>query len=142
MGTIYYTEADKIEAYALDAISRASGTVVQYETDWNIDVENDEELEAEQDGGGPMDIDEPISVGQRSQSVVSATVGRRATRGPYKKQQAQPATTDGSTKGPLSETIQADGRLPGSKDGLGAFPADSGWSKTMLALKLKGEHAQ
>ncbi|KIY64849.1 hypothetical protein CYLTODRAFT_401358 [Cylindrobasidium torrendii FP15055 ss-10] len=138
VGTIYYTEADKIEVYALDAISRASGTVVQYETDWNIDVENDEEVEAE-DGSGPMDLDEPISAGQRSQSVVSATVGRRATRGPYKKQQAQPATTDGSTKGPLSETIQADGRLPGSRDGLGAFPANSGWSKTMLALKLKGK---
>lgn len=38
-GTLYYTEADRIEAYALQHISRATATVIEYKTDWNIGVE-------------------------------------------------------------------------------------------------------
>ena len=36
---MYHTEAERIEAWALDHIQKASATVIQYETDWNIDVE-------------------------------------------------------------------------------------------------------
>jgi len=56
---------------------------------------------------------------------------RRSTRGPYKK-------TENTNTSKVSESIDVDGRLPGSKDGLGAFPPGSDWAKTMLDLKLKG----
>ncbi|CDO72033.1 hypothetical protein BN946_scf184943.g68 [Trametes cinnabarina] len=42
-GTIYYTEAERIEQYALDHIAKAAATVIEYETDWNIEIEQDEE---------------------------------------------------------------------------------------------------
>ncbi|RDB21604.1 hypothetical protein Hypma_011201 [Hypsizygus marmoreus] len=136
-GTIYYTEADRIEAWALDHISKASSTVIQYETDWNIDIEKDEEgtpvnIDEDDDynAATPMDIDEP---GGRSPSVASQIQpgpSRRGTRGPYKK--SAPSNT-------LSDSIDAEGRLPGSRDGLGAFPPGSDWAQTMLALKLKGK---
>ena len=41
--------------------------------------------------------------------------------------------------GPLSESLEPDGGLPGAKDGLGAFPPGSDWAELMLALKLKGK---
>ena len=127
----------------MDAIAKASSTVIQYETDWNIDVENegdpDVNVEEDEDNGVPMDVDDPGPSSRRSQSVVSnGGFGpniRRSTRAPYKKQSQQGP----DNKNPISETIEADGRLPGSKDGLGAFPAMSDWAKTMLALKLKGK---
>ena len=51
-GSIYYTEAERIEAWALDHIQKASATVIQYETDWNIDVEKDDESCTQQLGDG------------------------------------------------------------------------------------------
>ncbi|KAF9039227.1 hypothetical protein BJ165DRAFT_1496936 [Panaeolus papilionaceus] len=140
-GSIYYTEADKIEAWGLDHITKAAPTVIQYETDWNIDIEKDEEptainIEDDEDAntGTPMAVDQP-NLRERSGSVLSQQPlqpgsSRRGPRGPYKKQ------GQGHT---LSETLEADGGLPGSKDGLGAFPSGSDWAKTMLSLKLKGK---
>lgn len=112
--------------------------MIEYETDWNIEIEKDDDghtLNVDEDdeytAGTPMDISEP-GPSARSPSVASQVPpgsSRRGPRGPYKK------TLDTST---LSESIDAEGRLPGSKDGLGAFPPGSHWAKTMLALKLKG----
>ncbi|KAF9042012.1 hypothetical protein BDZ89DRAFT_1128700 [Hymenopellis radicata] len=137
-GSIYYTEADKIEVWALDLIAKASATVIQYETDWNIDVENDgddAEVNVDDDDDMAMDVDDPAA-NRRSQSVMSASAGpsvRRSTRGPYKK------TQQTESKNPISESIDADGHLPGARDGLGVFPPNSDLARTMFALKLKGK---
>ncbi len=112
--------------------------MIQYETDWNIDVENDgDDVEVNVDGDDDMamDVDEPV-VSRRSQSVMSASAGpsvRRSTRGPYKK------TQQNESKNPISESIDADGHLPGARDGLGVFPPKSDLARTMFALKLKGK---
>lgn len=139
-GSIYYTEADKIEIWGLDHINKAASTVIQYETDWTIDVEKEEEeqsVNVDQDEddsrGTPMDIDGSI-LRERSLSVApSQPQGstRRGVRGPYRRERNAPSNA-------LSETLELDGGLPGSKDGIGAFPPESDWARTMLALKLKG----
>ena len=140
-GSIYHTEADRIEAWGLDHISKASSTVIQYETDWNIDVERDDDGQAvnvdeDEDDitGTPMEVDNS-SMRERSVSVASQPQpgsSRRGPRGPYKK----PGPNAPSNN--LSETLEPDGGMPGSKDGIGAFPPGSDWAKTMIALKLKG----
>ncbi|KAG5636173.1 hypothetical protein H0H81_008923 [Sphagnurus paluster] len=137
-GTIYYTEAERIEAWGLDHISKAAATVIQYETDWNIEIEKDEEatpVNVDEDDdysmATPMDVDD-AGGSRRSPSVASQAqpgISRRPARGPQKK-------TAPTNK--LSESIDAEGRLPGSRDGLGAFPPGSSWAQTMLSLKLKG----
>ncbi|KAG5643004.1 hypothetical protein DXG03_001782 [Asterophora parasitica] len=139
-GTIYYTEAERIEAWGMDHISKAAATVIQFETDWNIEIENDDDTPVNVDDeedytvGTPMDVDEPAVAG-RSPSVSSQNhpTNRRSVRGPYKKMVPPSAANT------LSESIDAEGRLPGSRDGLGAFPPGSAWAQTMLALKLKGK---
>ncbi|KAI3618617.1 bromodomain containing 7 [Moniliophthora roreri] len=138
-GTIYYTEAQRIETWGLDHIAKASATVIQYETDWNIDVEKDDDpnnVSIEEDID-PMDIDTPAPP-DLSSAVPSGSSSRRSTRGPYRKA-ATPAASTSNAATSLLESIDAEGRLPGSKDGLGAFPAGSDLAKTMLALKLKGK---
>lgn len=78
-----------------------------------------------------MDVDRrsmtaasPVPSAQHGQAQV-----KRGARGPYKK-----------TQGPtVSDELDVEGRMPGSKDGVGAFPAGSDWAKVMLALKLRGE---
>ena len=140
-GTIYHTEADRLEVWGLEHITKAASTVIQYETDWNIEIEKDDEgtpvnVEDDEDdnAGTPMDVDtreRSVSIASQPQPISS----RRGPRGPYKKHgQAASATT-------LSETLEPDGGLPGSKDGLGSFPSGSDWAKTMVALKLKGDSA-
>ncbi|KAK2462175.1 hypothetical protein APHAL10511_005807 [Amanita phalloides] len=132
-GSIYYTEADRIEAWALDHIAKAAPTVIQFEADWNIDIEKDDEsnlVDIDNDDDVSMDV-ESVHDG-RSASVVSQQISgpsRRGPRGPYKK---------GPNTG-VAESIEADFRLPGAKDGLGSFPPRSDWARTMLQLKLKGK---
>ncbi|KAI0750376.1 hypothetical protein C8Q74DRAFT_364477 [Fomes fomentarius] len=128
-GTIYYTEAERIENYALDHIAKAAALVIEYETDWNIDVEKDDDPVAVDDEGTrgekgttPMDVDESRA---GSPSLISAQLGGK--RGKGKK-----------APGTLSESLEPDGGLPGAKDGLGAFPPGSDWAELMLALKIKG----
>lgn len=53
---------------------------------------------------------------------------KRGPRGPYKRQ----APTA------VSESLDGEGRMPGSKDGVGAFPPGSDWAELMIALKIKG----
>ena len=51
-GSIYYNEAERIESWALEHITKAAGTVIEYETDWNIDVQRDYDPEDEEKGEG------------------------------------------------------------------------------------------
>lgn len=131
-GTIYHTEAEKIEIWGVEHINKAAGTVIQFEADWNIDIEGENDAPAmnaeEDEQEDRSDTEEQARA--RSTSVVSQQPNRRGPRGPYKKQN-QPTT--------LSESLDPDGRMPGSKDGIGAFPPCSDWSRTMLHLKLKGK---
>ncbi|KAG7098803.1 hypothetical protein E1B28_000708 [Marasmius oreades] len=137
-GTIYHTEAQRIETWGLDHIAKASATVIQYETDWNIEVEKDEEPDhqAIEEYIDPMDIDTPGPPDMSGTPGPSTQTSRRSTRQPYRKAANVPSLPAAK---PSTETIDAEGRLPGSKEGLGAFPAGSDWAKTMLALKLKGK---
>ena len=95
-----------------------------------------DENENEEDG---MDVDDKrdrsVSVlsqqQQQNQQAQAGPSGRRVTRGPYRR------PGQGGASSGISETLEPDGGLPGSKDGLGAFPPGSDWAKTVLALKLK-----
>jgi bromodomain-containing protein 7/9 len=134
-GTIYHAEAERIEAFGLDHISKAAATVIEYETDWNIEIEQDVENsvlnldEYDGDAPTPMDVDGSLAAASPAPSASQAQPLKRGARGPYKKTIGNPTT----------DNIDTDGRLPGSKDGLGAFPPGSDWAKLMLALKRKGK---
>ncbi len=124
-GTIYHTEAERIEAWALDYISKAASCVIEYETEWNLDVDRDEDVnvDADEDAG-------PDTPARRSPSVLSASVppiNRRGGRNAAAKKE-----------GIVSESLEPDGHLPGFKDGVGVFPPGSDWAEVMLTLKLKG----
>ncbi|KAI0668133.1 hypothetical protein C8Q78DRAFT_980782 [Trametes maxima] len=136
-GTIYHIEADRIESFALEHISKAASTVIEYETDWNIEIEKDEDPVAVDDddpsgalgtpvdkvAGTPMDVDESRAGSPLPGSALAG--GGKRTKG---------------KKAPgMSETLEADGGLPGAKDGFAAFPPGSDWAELMLALKLKGK---
>ncbi|KAL4261086.1 Bromo domain-containing protein [Pleurotus pulmonarius] len=145
-GTIYHTEAQRIESWALEHIEKATHLVLQHETDWNLDGDNDDDsqqVNVDEDDDAvthtnpvtPMDVDEISRVG-RSPSVASqlpASLTRRSLRAPTVVKKSTSSTPV------ISESLDADGRLPGSKDGLGAFPPGSDWAETMLMLKLKGK---
>jgi len=77
-----------------------------------------------------MDLDGSLAAASPAPSASQAQPTKRGARGPYKKTIGNSTTT---------ENIDAEGRLPGSKDGLGAFPPGSDWAKLMLALKRKGK---
>ncbi|KAM5545551.1 hypothetical protein V8D89_000589 [Ganoderma adspersum] len=131
-GSIYHTEADRIESYALDQITKAAATVIEYETDWNIDVEKDDE---------PLAVDEEDVAGTPADRVVGTPIDVDETRAGSPSAQAGGAkkTKGKKAPGPLSESLEADGGLPGAKDGLAAFAPGSDWAELMLALKLKGK---
>lgn len=139
-GTIYHTEAERIEAWASDHISKSASCVIEYETEWNIDVDRDEDVNVDADedaagggaAGGPGRTGSvgPDTPARRSPSVLSASVppiNRRGGRNAAAKKE-----------GILSESLEPDDHLPGFKDGVGVFPPGSDWAEVMLALKLKG----
>jgi bromodomain-containing protein 7 len=103
--------------------------VIEYEADWNIEVDRDEDVNVDADedgvaGGVSAGPDTPV---RRSPSVTSASApSNRRGRNAGKKEA-------------ISETLGPDGHLPGYKDGVGIFPPGSDWAKVMLALKLKGK---
>lgn len=134
-GTIYHTEAEKIEAWALEHIEKASSTVLQYETNWDLDPEKEDsgDVNIEDEIGPSTDMGTP---GPSELPSDLQSSYRRSTRGPYKK-----STTTSTPQKGISESIDSEGRLPGSKDGIGAFPPGSELAKTMLDLKLKGTTA-
>ena len=134
-GTIYHAEAERIEAFGAEHIAKAAAHVIEYETDWNIEIERDEEVNMEADdgdgaGAGAGGSIESGTPARRSPSVSSAAVPPvKRSRGAAKK----------GGPGMLSETLEPDGHLPGFKDGLAAFPPLSDWAELMVVLKLKGE---
>lgn len=135
-GTIYHTEADRLEIWGLDHIAKASAHVIEYETDWNIDVEQDEDaaliIDEDDDhvtASTPREIEGSQVAPSPAPSSVPQQYIKRGPRGPYKK----------GTSMVISEGIDAEGRLPGSKDGVGAFPPGSDWAEMMVALKIKGK---
>ncbi|KAF8129883.1 hypothetical protein EV363DRAFT_1584466 [Boletus edulis] len=139
-GSIYYTEADRLETWGLDHIARVSAHVIEYETDWNIDIEQDDDgstsqlpVNIDDEVSTPRDVDGSLAAGSRAPSMTpapgQAPTGKRGPRGPYKKH-AQTA---------LQEGLDAEGRMPGAKDGVGTFPAGSDWAELMIALKIKGK---
>lgn len=149
-GTIYHAEADRIELYGLDHISKAAPTVIEYETDWNIDIEQDDATPAPHNGTGDEydgDAPTPMDVDRRSMTAASPAPSaqhgqpqvKRGARGPYKKTQGAAGTESKyKTSSDALDALDAEGRMPGSRDGVGAFPAGSDWAKVMLALKLRG----
>ncbi|KIJ19582.1 hypothetical protein PAXINDRAFT_62778, partial [Paxillus involutus ATCC 200175] len=145
-GSIYHAEADRLEVWGLDHIARASAHVIEFETDWNIDVEQDDDddnapyqrqsVHIDDEVSTPRDMDGSIVTGSPAPSVTPAPGQvqghgpvKRGPRGPYKKHAAMN----------LAEGLDAEGRMPGSKDGVGAFPPGSDWAQLMIALKIKGK---
>lgn len=125
--------------------------MIEYETDWNIEIERDDvPVRGEDDDGTQvqaigdagtgeksisMDVDEggrgrSPSVASTHTPVLGQAGSRRAGRG---------GASAKKPPGALSESLEPDGGLPGAKDGLGVFPPGSDWAELMLALKLKGE---
>ncbi|KAH9974893.1 hypothetical protein BGW80DRAFT_1457851 [Lactifluus volemus] len=110
--------------------AKTGSCVIEYETDWNIEVDRDEDVNVDADedgaaGGASAGPDTPV---RRSPSVASASVPPPNRRG----------RATGKKEG-ISETLEPDGHLPGYKDGVGIFPPGSDWAEAMLALKLKGK---
>ncbi|KAG8215648.1 hypothetical protein J3R82DRAFT_7519 [Butyriboletus roseoflavus] len=142
-GSIYHNEADRLEVWGLDHISRASAHVIEFETDWNIDIEQDDDgstsqqpVNIDDEVSTPRDLDGSMAAGSRAPSMTPAPgqapahgQGKRGPRGPYKRY----------AQAGLSESLDAEGRMPGAKDGVGAFPAGSDWAELMIALKIKGK---
>ncbi|KAI9060785.1 hypothetical protein FKP32DRAFT_1595107 [Trametes sanguinea] len=137
-GTIYYTEAERIEQYALDHIAKAAATVIEYETDWNIEIEKDEDpvnVNVDDD-----DASNPVGTPVDKAAATPMDVDESRAGSPFPGQVGGGKRTKGKKPpGPLSESLEPDGGLPGVKDGLGAFPPGSDWAELMLALKLKGK---
>lgn len=136
--SLYYSEASRIEAWGLDHISKASAQVIEYETDWTIDVVADNEPVAStsaagvdgQDSGTPtmrMDEDGTTPSRARSPSVVSS-VHEKGKRSRGKKPVG------------VSESFEPGNHLPGVRDGLGIFPPGSDLAELMLSLKLRGQN--
>ncbi|KAH7886661.1 hypothetical protein F5I97DRAFT_1807801 [Phlebopus sp. FC_14] len=137
-GTIYYTEADRLETWGLEHIARASAHVIEYETDWNIEIENDDDgtpLNIDDEDGTvstPRDVDGSMAAASPAPSSTPLPAHipiKRGPRGPYKRH----------APSGVSEGLDVEGRMPGSKDGIGAFPPGSDWAELMIALKIKGK---
>jgi bromodomain-containing protein 7/9 len=147
-GSIHYTEAERIEAYGLSHIAKATNSVIQYEADWNIDIEHDEENSIQHDDDDEdMAVDTgtpaPTAGGTRSPSPSSgfSRGGRRGGPGRLLRQAPPTVKKDkeetSTVKPTISETLDENGHLPGAKDGVGIFPACSDLARTMLEIKLK-----
>ena len=134
--SLYHTEALRIETWGLDQIAKASAQVIQYEADWTIDVVADVDptptiadnaiVEATPEDATPRQ--------GRSPSVLSSAPGS-GTNVDKKKSSKTSQKKNSMT---VSTSFEPGGRLPGSLDGLGAFPAGSELAEVMLWLKLKG----
>jgi bromodomain-containing protein 7 len=155
-GTIYHTEAERIEAYALDQITKSASIVIEYETDWTVNVDGDDadlniedDDDVEPDTAAPGSPIGPEGRSTRSPSFADLAWGRRppqraavrkAAEKDFQQQQQQVKLPDKpSEKAPLP-TLDEEGHMPGYRDGVGRFPPDSDWAPVMLALKLKGVH--
>ncbi|KAG6331646.1 hypothetical protein ID866_7442 [Astraeus odoratus] len=130
-GSIYYNEAERIETWGLEQISKSSAHVIEYETNWNIEIEAEDDptpVNVEDDTSTPRDVDGSMTATSPAPSATPAPTNKRGPRGSRKNAQLT-----------ISESLDAEGRLPGSKDGVGAFPPASDWAELMIALKIKGK---
>ena len=136
---MYHSEATRIETWGLEHISRASAHVIEYETDWTIDVVADTEPVAST-SGQPGEVNDALTTtkivdesGQRarSPSVISSVPGASAPVERTRRSRSKKVTA-------VTESWEEDGHLPGHKDGLGEFPPRSELSELMLELKLRG----
>ncbi len=136
--TLYHTEAARIEHYGLEQIAKASAQVIEFETDWTIDVVDDSELGPSGSAGlDAMDIDEPnageaTAPNGRSQSVTSSVQGPAIAPSTERSRRSR-------KKVPMvTESWEPGGHLPGFSDGLGAFPSGSEMANMMMQLKFRG----
>lgn len=136
--SVFHAEAVRIEAWGLDHIAKAAAHVIEYETDWNIDVVADMEITPTMDDAErnsalatvKMEIDDPPA---RSPSVVSTPQG-----GTFPSERSRRARGSGKKHlGIVTESFEPEGHLPGAKDGLDVFPPGSDLASLMLALKLR-----
>lgn len=152
-GSIYYTEADRIETWIADQVTKVASTVIEYETDWKLDVDGEEEEEADYEDDqdtlvppldtvtspGPSAVDEEL----RSLHAVMTGGRRPPQRAAVKKIELERAKELEKEKEkvidrPIENTLDEDGHMPGYRVGVGVFPPESGWSEVMLALKFRG----
>ena len=115
--------------WTLDHISKAASCIIEYETEWNVDVNRDEDVNVNADedptGGGPD------TLMRRFPSVLSVSI-------PLINQQGGGRNAMAKKESILSETLELDRHLPSFKNGVGIFLPASDWTEAMLALKLKG----
>ena len=118
--------------------------MIEFETDWSIDVVAD--AEAGQSGSAgvdAMDVDE-----------ANPGKGEGETTGPNGRKRSQSVTS--SVQGPavapsterarrsrkkvpmVTESWEPGGHLPGFSDGIGAFPSGSEMANIMMQLKFRG----
>ncbi|EIN06520.1 hypothetical protein PUNSTDRAFT_46008 [Punctularia strigosozonata HHB-11173 SS5] len=149
-GTIYHSEAERIENYGLDQINRASTTVIEYETDWNLDIEGDGEpqdmMDDEDDTATGRASDDGLTRETRSPSVVSTPMMGGTTSRPQRIQMAhstqsqnQPLKEQPTIGSSIAAGLDEDGHLPGYRDGLDAFPPGSDFAQLMSALRRHGK---
>ncbi|VDB98086.1 unnamed protein product [Peniophora sp. CBMAI 1063] len=154
-GSIYYTEAERIESWGTEAIDKASAQVIQSDANWSIDIDGSDHAMTDED-------DETLqspAVGARDR-LRSVSVSGDATASHGLKRRAAVAAAEAlateekekeargrghhdkekkGANGALSESLEEGGHLPGFEYGVGHFPAGSDWAETMLALKIKGK---
>ncbi|KAH8111567.1 hypothetical protein DFH11DRAFT_1512762 [Phellopilus nigrolimitatus] len=151
-GSLYHVEASKIEAWGIDQITRSSTQVIEYETDWTIDVVADEEpvpTTSNLTGNSTAEVSAPPMTAATSQednasrrgpsrarspSVVSSVPGMSSVPVEKAKRSSR------AKKAPVvTESWEEGGHLPGFKDGIGAFPPCSEEAALMIELKLRGK---
>lgn len=134
-GSLYYTEADRIEAWALEQIGKSAPTVIEFETDWNVEVEEDDDPD--------VAIDDGTSTGRGTPAVeagpeeVVAGSGRKVIPRFATARTDAPPVKDPPKTNEMKASLDVEGHLPGYRDGVGQFPPDSEWASVMLDLKLK-----
>jgi bromodomain-containing protein 7/9 len=157
VGSIYHSEAERIETWAEDQIAKAAVSVIEYETDWRLDVEGDEQEEPLEDDEPPEPAPAPVYEPEPTSPMIDDDLlalhaaaiagGRRPPqRAAVKKIELERAKEaekekekEKSTEKPAENGLDEDGHMPGYKDGIGVFPPDSGWSQVMVELKFRGE---
>ncbi|KDQ12614.1 hypothetical protein BOTBODRAFT_146615 [Botryobasidium botryosum FD-172 SS1] len=149
-GSIYHSEAARLETWGQEAISKAAALLFDYEEedDVKVDVEADEEPddhgvhegsvkeEYEEIGLGNYDDGEtgersvsyPPSTGTPS-AAATAAAAQKKRRGPYR---SATSTID-------EEEMAPGGPLPGASMGVGAFPVGSDWANVTLGLATRGK---
>jgi bromodomain-containing protein 7/9 len=157
-GSIYHTEADRIEAWAAEHVAKAAPTVIEFEADWHVQVDGDDEP----NDGSSVDSDEDEDARPPSERATSSAPqddtlaalhaaalasGRRPPqRAAVKKIELErqrelekEKEKEKHAERPIDNALDEEGHMPGYKDGVGVFPPHDDWAPVMLALKLKGK---